>query len=185
MSVKVIGLKTPAPHSCEDSVEQCFSTLLVLSPLNIVPHVVGTPTTELFSLLHHYRNFATVRNCNFYPVRRILVFDPQKGRAPRVENQGTRCQHLISLFLSTLKFSGFASLTCFLFGLALLGVVWASSSSQRHKASACEGWIPFECLVRQRPPSSCSAFTDQGDSFLIWSFSLYLFQCPKVQPWAR
>lgn len=33
-------------------------------PFNTVPHAVVTPTVELFSLLHHNYNFATIMNCN-------------------------------------------------------------------------------------------------------------------------
>ena len=43
---------------------QCFSTFLMLPPLNTVPHVVVTPNHKIISLLLRDYNFANVMNHN-------------------------------------------------------------------------------------------------------------------------
>lgn len=48
----------------QGSPEPCFSTLLTLRPCDTAPQVVGTPTVNLFSLLLHNFNFATVMHHN-------------------------------------------------------------------------------------------------------------------------
>lgn len=42
--------------------EQWFSTLLILQPFNMVPHVVGTPNHKIISSLLHNCGFAAVMN---------------------------------------------------------------------------------------------------------------------------
>lgn len=45
--------------------KQWFSPFLMLQPFNTIPHVVATPTINLFWLLVYNCNFPTVVNCNF------------------------------------------------------------------------------------------------------------------------
>ena len=47
-----------------NTVEQWFSTFLMLRPFNTVPHVVVTSNHKIISLLLHNCNFATVMNYN-------------------------------------------------------------------------------------------------------------------------
>ena len=53
------------PHGLSrDYMQRCFSTFLVLSPFNSVPHVVMTPKNKRILLLLHNCNFATPMNHN-------------------------------------------------------------------------------------------------------------------------
>ncbi|EDL77014.1 rCG25479 [Rattus norvegicus] len=47
-----------------DSIKQSFSTFLMISPFNTIPHVVVTPRHKLFSLLLQSCNFVTLFSCD-------------------------------------------------------------------------------------------------------------------------
>jgi hypothetical protein len=94
---------------------QGFSTSLMLQPFNTVPYVVGTPNHNIILLLLHNCNFATAMNIWYAG---DLIYNPQGGRDPQVENH---CSILFLLTAPCFSLSGcFHSLY-----VALLGrVLW-------------------------------------------------------------
>ena len=63
----------------------------MLQPFNTTPRVVVTPNHKIISLLHHNCNFATVMNhiANIWYAW-YLLFNPQGGHDPQVENHWSR-----------------------------------------------------------------------------------------------
>lgn len=77
------------------ALKQCFSSFLMRRPFNTFPHVVGTPTIQLFLLLLHNCHFANVMKNNvniWYATPKKWSVKPPRGCNPHV---GNHCFKLI------------------------------------------------------------------------------------------